>query len=257
MHEAAMNIQSGAEAVARRTGLTARGLCYDAGGKRLIDGMDISIAAGRRTVVMGANGAGKSVLLRLLHGILSPASGEVLCEGRPLDCALRARQAMVFQRPVLLRRSVRGNLAFALAAKGVPRRDRGHAVADALEQARLTHLADRPARVLSGGEQQRLAVARALIGGPDLLLLDEPTASLDPGSTHAIEELIQNAYQRGVTIVMVTHDAGQARRIADDVVFLNSGRVVEAGPADQVLNAPQSNAARAWLGGRLYLDSTP
>lgn len=252
-----MNIQTGAEAVARRAGLTARGLCYDAGGQRLIDGMDVSIAAGRRTVIMGANGAGKSVLLRLLHGILTPASGEVLCEGRPLQSSHRARQAMVFQRPVLLRRSVRGNLAFALAAKGVPRRGRAQSVAEALDQARLTHLADRPARVLSGGEQQRLAVARALIGKPNLLLLDEPTASLDPGSTHAIEELIQKAYHRGVTIVMVTHDAGQARRIADDVIFLNSGRIVETGSADQVLNAPQSKAARAWLSGRLYLDRTP
>ena len=239
---------------AETAGPGARGLCFEAGGQRLIDRVDLSIALGRRTMIMGANGAGKSLLLRLLHGLIPPTAGEVLWQGRALDRAARARQAMVFQRPVLLRRSARANLAFALAAQGVPRRQRAGRAEAALAQAGLTHLADRSARVLSGGEQQRLAVARALACAPRVLFLDEPTASLDPAATQAIEDLILQAHAQGVTIVMITHDAGQARRLGQDVVFLHGGRVAESGPACKVLSCPSSDAAQAWLDGRLYLD---
>ena len=234
--------------------LQARGLCFAAGGKRLIDGIDADIALHRRTVIMGANGAGKSLLLRLLHGLLRPSTGEVLWQGRPLDREGRRRQAMVFQRPVVLRRSVLANLRFALSVRGIAGGERTAREAEAIERARLGDMAHMPARVLSAGEQQRLAVARALACAPRALLLDEPTASLDPASTHAIERLIGEAHKSGVTIVMVTHDLGQARRLADDLMFLHAGRLVESGPASEVLGAPRSDAARAWLEGRLYLD---
>lgn len=236
--------------------LNARGLCFDASGKRLIDGVDIDIRSGRRTVVMGANGAGKSLLLRLLHGLIRPTAGEVLWQGRPLDREGRLAQAMVFQRPVLLRRSVLANLRFALAVRGLPGPERRAREAEAMERSRLGDLAGRPARVLSGGEQQRLAVVRALACAPGLLFLDEPTASLDPGSTHAIEQLVGDAHESGVAIVLVTHDTGQAQRLGDDLVFLHGGRVVETGRAADVLGAPRSEAARAWLEGRLDLDSS-
>ena len=235
--------------------LSARGLCFDAGGKRLVDGIDIDIRPGSRTVVMGANGAGKSLLLRLLHGLIRPTAGEVLWQGRPLDRDGRLGQAMVFQRPVLLRRSVLANLRFALAVRGLSGPERRAREAEAMERSRLGDLANRPARVLSGGEQQRLAVARALACAPRVLFLDEPTASLDPGSTHAIERLVADAHESGVAIVLVTHDIGQARRLGGDLVFLHGGRVAEAGPAPDLLDAPRSEAARAWLQGRLYLDS--
>ena len=236
--------------------LSARGLCFDAGGKRLIDGVDLDIRPGRRMVVMGANGAGKSLLLRLLHGLIRPTAGEVLWQGRRLDREARRTQAMVFQRPVLLRRSVRANLRFALAVRGLSGPARRAREAEAMARARLGDMANRPARVLSGGEQQRLAVARALACAPRLLLLDEPTANLDPGSTHAIEQLVRDAHGSGVAIVLVTHDIGQARRLADDLVFLHGGRIVEAGRASAVLDAPRSDAARAWLRGRLHLESS-
>ena len=234
--------------------LRARGLCFDAGGKRLIDQVDAEIQSQRRTVVMGANGAGKSLLLRLLHGLITPSAGEVRWRGRPLDQEGRHAQAMVFQRPVMLRRSVLANLRFALAVRGVSGRERAAREVEALERARLHDMAHRPARVLSSGEQQRLAVVRALACAPRLLLLDEPTASLDPASTHAIEELILEAHESGVAVVLVTHDLGQARRLADDVIFLHAGRVVETGEAAEVFDAPCSAAARAWLEGRLHLD---
>jgi len=230
--------------------LSARGLGFAAGKQRLIDGVDAEIARGRRTLVMGANGAGKSLLLRLLHGLLPPSSGTVVWRGA------RRAQAMVFQRPVMLRRSVLGNLRFALGVHGWRGRAREARVAAALEMARLTDKARQPARLLSGGEQQRLAVARALACEPDLLFLDEPTSSLDPASTQMIEDLVNAAHGRGVTIVMVTHDLGQARRMGDELVFLHAGRIAERGPLDEVLAAPRSEAARAWVQGRLYTGVT-
>ncbi len=233
--------------------LRTRDLCFDVGGRRLIDHVNADFRLRRRTVIMGANGAGKSLLLRLLHGLIRPTAGEVLWQGRPLDRAGRRRQAMVFQRPVMLRRSVLANLRFALAVRGMSRAERTIREAAAIERARLSDLANRPARVLSGGEQQRLAVARALAGAPCALFLDEPTVSLDPASTHAIEQQIREAHESGVTVALVTHDIGQARRLGDDLIFLHAGRVVEAGPVSDVLDAPRSKAARAWREGRLYL----
>ena len=236
--------------------LQARGLCFDAGGKRLVDRIDADIRPHRRTVIMGANGTGKSLLLRLLHGLIQPTAGEVLWQGMPLDREGRRGQAMVFQRPIMLRRSVLANLRFALAVRGIGGSERAAREAEAIERARLGELANRPARVLSAGEQQRLAVARALACRPRVLLLDEPTASLDPASTHAIEQQIREAQGSGVTVVLVTHDIGQARRLGDDLIFLHAGRVVETGRVPGVLDAPRSEAARAWLEGRLFLDAS-
>ena len=233
--------------------LSARGLAFEADGGRPVDGVDIDVRAGASVAVMGANGAGKSLLLRLLHGLIAPAAGEVRWRGRPLDRAARRAQAMVFQRPVMLRRSVRANLRFALAARGIAGAERAARQEEAVERARLGGLAHRPARVLSAGEQQRLAVARALACAPELLLLDEPTASLDPASTQAVEALIREARESGVATVTVTHDAGQARRLADEMVFLDAGRVAEAGRTAQVLDAPRSEPVRAWLEGRLHV----
>jgi len=235
--------------------LEARGLTYAVDGRALIDDVDLEIAPNRRTMVMGANGAGKSLLLRLLHGLIDASAGQVLWRGRPLDAAARRAQAMVFQRPVMLRRSVLANLDFALHVHGVRRSARRERERAALAMARLEHLAGQPARVLSGGEQQRLAVARALACRPDLLFLDEPTASLDPASTHAIETLIDEAHASGVTIVMVTHDRAQALRLGDDVVFMAGGRIAETGPAGRVLENARSEVARAWLEGRLHVCS--
>ncbi len=253
MPDAALQMIPRPPEAAAPTLIETRGLRFDTGGQRLIDDVDLRIGRGRRTVVLGANGAGKSLLLRLLHGLLPPAAGEVLWQGRPLDRAARQAQAMVFQRPVMLRRSVLANLHFALAARGIRGAERRAREAEALRRARLTDLAHRPARVLSGGEQQRLAIARALACAPEVLFLDEPTSSLDPASALAVEELVAEAHAAGVTVVLVTHDLGQARRMGDDVVFMHAGRVTESGPAAQVLETPRSAPARAWIEGRLYV----
>lgn len=231
--------------------LAVQDICLTRRGVRLLDNLTLAIRPGRKTVILGANGAGKSLLLRVLHGLITPDTGTVHWEGRPLDTEARAAQAMVLQRPVLLRRSVLGNLRFALSVRGVRGKARAAREAEALERAGLGDLAHRPARVLSGGEQQRLAVARALSTEPRMLLLDEPTASLDPAATRHIETLVEAAHDAGVSVVMVTHDRGQAQRLADDVVFLHKGRVAEAGRAAQVLHAPRSPEMAAWLDGRL------
>lgn len=233
--------------------LQARNLAFRAGGQTLLDRVDLTVPAGQCTVIVGPNGAGKSVLLRLLHGLLRPTRGEVLWHGRHLDRAARRAQAMVFQRPVLLRRSVRANLRFVLSGRGLSRHERRAREAQALVQARLDALADRPARVLSGGEQQRLALARALVTAPEMLFLDEPTASLDPASTQSIEDQIHAARGMGVTPVLVTHDIGQARRLGDRLIFLQNGHIAETGPVADLLGAPQSAAMQAWCEGRLYL----
>jgi tungstate transport system ATP-binding protein len=172
-------------------------------------------------------------------------------DGRPVDAAVRRRQALVFQRPVLLRRSAAANLRFVLRLRDKAS-GRGR-VLELLRQVGLDDQADQPARLLSGGEQQRLTLARALALEPDVLFLDEPTASLDPASTAAIETIVQGAHARGTKIVFVTHDLGQARRLADDVVFLNRGRLAEHSPADVFFDKPASEAARDYLAGRLIL----
>lgn len=233
--------------------LKAQGLILEIRGKRLIDSIDLVLETHTRTVILGPNGAGKSLLLRLLHGLLKPTAGTISWAERTTAGETPHRQAMVFQRPVLLRRSTAANIRYAMAAQGVPRTERRARLKAVLQMAHLDHLASRPARVLSGGEQQRLAIARALSIQPEILFLDEPTASLDPASVLAIEDLIRRAQAAGTKIVLVTHELGQARRLAEEVVFMHHGRIEEQTPAGRFFDEPGSGQARAFLDGRIVL----
>ncbi len=228
--------------------LEVRELCYSANGVDLLHDISVSFSAGPVTIILGPNGAGKSLLLRLCHGLLEPTGGTVRWRGggNPVR-----RHAMVFQRPVLLRRAVAANISHALKLHGLNRHDRRQRTQAALAQAGLTDLAQRQARLLSGGEQQRLAFARAWALSPQVLFLDEPTASLDPAATRAIESMIEGFRTIGTKIVMTTHDLGQARRLADEVLFLNQGRLVENGPADRFFAGPRSEQGRAFIAGDL------
>ncbi|WP_181704287.1 ATP-binding cassette domain-containing protein [Chthonobacter albigriseus] len=224
-------------------------LGFEAGGKTILDKVSMTLSPSGLTVLLGPNGAGKSVFLRLANGLLLPTRGTVRWgDDRPTD-ATRLTQSFVFQRPVLLRRSALDNVAFVLKLRGVAEA-RGKA-RSLLDAAGLGALADRPARVLSGGEQQRLAIVRALATGPGVLLLDEPTASLDPASVAAVEALIRSAESQGVKVILVTHDVAQARRLAHDVVFLSGGVVREHTAAADFFLSPHSAEARAYLDGRL------
>jgi tungstate transport system ATP-binding protein len=233
--------------------IEANGVQFEAAGRRLIEGIDLRLEDRALTVVLGPNGAGKSLMLRLLHGLIAPSAGTIHFAGRPSDREIRKRQAMVFQRPVLLRRSALANIRYALQVRGETRRRAGEKAFEALRSAGLGHLAERHARVLSAGEQQRLALARALSLDPEILFLDEPTANLDPESTLAIEARLRLARDNGTKIVLVTHDLGQARRLAEHLVFLHRGRVAEAGSAKMFFSRPATAYARAYLDGRIVL----
>jgi len=214
----------------------------------VLDGVNLEVRSPGCTMVMGPNGAGKSLLLKLLHGLVPPSGGRIDWAGKgPAD--VTRHQALVFQKPVLLRRSVAANLDFVLRARGLARHRR-----DALlDHVGLAHKANLPARLLSGGEAQRLTLARALATDPEVLLLDEPTASLDPASVLAIEAIVDAARERGVKIVFITHDIGQARRMADDVVFMHRGRIAEHSPARRFFDDPRSRPARDYLDGRIVV----
>lgn len=221
---------------------------YSAGGRTILEAVSVELEAGPSTIVLGANGAGKSVLMRIMHGLLAPSAGRVEWADADRIHAAR-RQAMVFQRPVLLRRSALANVVYALSLAGVPRAAREREAREALESVGLGRLAQRPARVLSGGEQQRLALARAWALHPEVLFLDEPTASLDPAATREIETVIKAIDAAGTKIVMATHNLGQARRVGDEVLFVHAGRVAELTPIEQFFSQPASAEAAAFIKG--------
>ena len=215
---------------------------YAAGGQPIIGGVTLDIGAGPSTIILGANGAGKSVLMRLMHGLLAPTSGRVTWHSA-------GRQAMVFQRPIMLRRSALANVVYALKLARVA--DAEGVAMEALREVRLAHVAHRPARVLSGGEQQRLALARAWALHPEVLFLDEPTASLDPAATREIESVINAFDAAGTKIVMATHNLGQARRLADEIIYLHQGRVLERAPAERFFAGPATPEAAAFVRGEI------
>jgi tungstate transport system ATP-binding protein len=217
----------------------------------ILDGVTLTLRAGPPTVLIGPNGAGKTTLLRTAMGLVRPARGLITWGGR--ESSPPRQRAIMFQRPAMLRRSAAGNVRYALAAAGVPRAERAARATELLAQVGLKGLDLRPARRLSGGEQQRLALARALARDPGILFLDEPTASLDPAATKAIEDIVREIAARGVKVVMSTHDLGQARRIAGDVVLMHRGRLLETGPAADFFAAPHSAEAQKFIAGELLV----
>ena len=211
--------------------LVLSGVSSRIGDLTLLDEISLTINAGAPTAILGPNGAGKSTLLNIAMGL------------------------MVFQSPVMLRRSVRGNILFALEQAGVARAQRETRLQGLLARVGLIGLVDRPARRLSGGEQKRVALARALARDPDLLLLDEPTADLDPAATRAVEEIIAGAAASGVKILMVSHDAAQVRRLAGEVHFLVKGRLRESASTTRFFSDEASPLAQSFLRGDLLTET--
>lgn len=229
-------------------------LKFAVGETTIIRGISARIEAGPRSVILGPNGAGKSVLMRLCHGLLLPSSGRIVWHGAVnggKNADLRHRQAMVFQRPVMLRRSALANVMYGLKLAGKSRSQAELRAMDVLEVVGLAQHAARPARVLSGGEQQRLALARAWALGPDVLFLDEPTANLDPASTSDIENIINAIHASGTKIIMTTHNLGQARRLGDEILFLSNGRLMEHTPIDRFFREPASAEAASFIKGEI------
>jgi len=231
--------------------IRGHGVTLERGRRQILRALDIEIDGRGTLVLMGPNGAGKSMLARVLAGLVAPTAGEVTWAGTAPDRRRAPKLGFVFQRPVHLRRSALANVTYALAVAGVPKRQRAERAQAALARGRIAHLARAPARVLSGGEQQLLAIARALATGPEVLFLDEPTSSLDPAATTAIEDLLAEVRAQGVGIVLITHDLGQARRLADEIAFLHRGRLLERTPREQFLVQPHSPEARAFMRGEI------
>ena len=222
-----------------------------AGAVTILDDIALTLMRGAPTVLIGPNGSGKTTLLRVAMGLMAPSRGRITWGGR--EDVPPLRRAIVFQRPAMLRRSAGANIRFALRAAGIPRAEHGRRTGELLELVGLEALAGRAARLLSGGEQQRLALARALARDPAVLFLDEPTASLDPAATKAVEDVIRAVSQRNIKVVMATHDLGEARRLAGEVVMLHQGRVAETATAASFFDAPQTREARTFLAGELLI----
>lgn len=217
----------------------------------MLDGVTLQIEAGAPTVLVGPNGCGKTTFLRASMGLIAPTRGRITWAGA--DRSPPVHRAFVFQRPTMLRRTAAGNVGYALRSAGFLSARRGARIDELLRQVGLDGLGKRPARRLSGGEQQRLALARALARDPAVLFLDEPTASLDPAATKAIEDIIRAVSSGGIKVVMATHDLGEARRLAGEIVLLHRGRVVERAPAAEFLGAPRSSEARSFIAGELLV----
>ena len=228
--------------------LLLENVSFAASGRTLIDRVSCRVAAGPRTVILGPNGAGKSVLMRLCHGLLLPTSGRITWGGgerRP------GAQAMVFQRPVMLRRSALGNVTYGLKLAGASRSERTRRAQEVLDAVGLGGAAEQSARVLSGGEQQKLALARAWALRPEVLFLDEPTANLDPSATREVETIVDRIRASGTKIVMTTHNLAQARRLGDEILFINGGRLTEHSPVERFFAGPSTAEATAFIKGEL------
>ncbi|HZN85315.1 MAG TPA: ATP-binding cassette domain-containing protein [Burkholderiales bacterium] len=227
--------------------LELRGATVRFGPKVALNAVDLAVARGERIALVGANGSGKSTLLRALHGLVPLAGGERRMAGAP-------RIAMVFQRPFMLRMTVRANVELGLMLQRVPRAERRERAMHALERVGLASEAGRIGRVLSGGQQQRAALARAWALRPEVLLLDEPTASLDPSAKREVETLVGEFAAQGITVLISSHNLGQVKRLASRVVYLEHGRLLADVPTARFFDGPLPEEAMRFLRGELPWD---
>jgi tungstate transport system ATP-binding protein len=223
-------------------------LRFTPNGRPVLAGIDLNLGGEGISVILGPNGSGKSVLIRILAGLERPDGGSITWKG---NGSPTGQIAVVFQHPLLLRSSVAANVALGLKPKGLSRSEVNNRVGEMLARVGLTHRAADSARLLSGGERQRLTLARAWAVRPRLLLLDEPTAALDPTATGVVEQLVREIRTDGAKIVMTTHNLGQAMRISDDIVFIEAGRVREHTSSARFFSRPKSQEARLFIKGEL------
>jgi tungstate transport system ATP-binding protein len=233
--------------------ITAQGLLIERTGRMLLNIPEIKLGAVNCCAIVGPNGAGKSLLVKCLSALSLADAGQVIWGEAPPDKARRFQVGLLLQRPVLLKRSAINNVIFALRAMGLKRPEALDTAYQALESAGLGALVDVSAEHLSGGEQQRLALARALALKPDMLFLDEATANVDPASTLAIEQQLGQAIERGLGVVFVSHDMGQVKRLADEVILMNRGELVEQCSRTDFFEHTTNPITRSWLAGEILV----
>lgn len=217
--------------------------------KKLICNANININNNGLTVLMGSNGSGKTLILKMLHGLIVPNTGYILWNNQKFNNQIKLQQSMVFQTPILLKRSVRDNISFVLNRN----LKISYQIDDILEKVNLLEFKNRPARSLSAGEKQRLALGRALATKPKLLFLDEPTSNLDPSTTKFVEDTVKEVSQNKTKVIFVTHDIHQAKRIADDIIFIDKGVVIEHTSSKDFFNLKNSVKAKSYLAGKIFL----
>ena len=223
------------------------------GGRRLLQIASVTLGEVGCTLIVGPNGAGKSLLVRSLCALQVVDQGQVKWGGAAPDLHRRHRVGLLLQRPVLLRRSALQNLIYVLHLSGHNRAVAKRLAAELLAQAGLDAVAHVAAHSLSGGEQQRLALARALALNPDMLFLDEATANVDPASTLVIEQQLKLATQSGLSVVMVSHDIGQVKRLADEVLLMHNGEIVEQSSKSHFFEHTHNPTTRRWLAGEILV----
>ena len=227
--------------------LKVENACVEKRGNRIVGPIDLEISPEGFTIIMGPNGSGKTSLLRLLHGLENPRGGSLNWNGTTNTAQLH--QSFVFQTPIMLRRTAIENIIYPLILRNIPKDEALKIAHDWITKINLEKSAEINARFLSGGEKQKLAIARALATKPQLLFLDEPTANLDGSATLEIETLLRHTRKAGTRIIMTTHNIGQGKRLAEDVHFLYRGNILETSDANQFFNKPQTKEAKAFLEG--------
>ena len=231
--------------------VSIKNLEYFRGNRILLRGITCKIRTSGITIVLGPNGAGKTLLLKCLHGLINFNTPNIFFAGKPLDKKIRMQQSMVFQNPILLRRSVKNNLLFVIKQRNIKLKE--ELILKILKKVDLLSLLNENATLLSGGEKQRLSLARAIITLPKLLFLDEATSNLDPYSIQIIEKIIKEVNKKGTKVIAVTHDLSQAKRLADDIIFINKGRICEFTSASNFFKKPRSKEGNLYISGKLII----
>ena len=233
--------------------VSGQALQMERAGRVLLSVPGIEFGKAGCSVIVGPNGAGKSLLVRTLCGLIKLDSGRVYWAGTVPDASRRHQVGLLLQRPVLLRRTAMQNIAYALRKTGLSRKAAAEHACQSLHKAGLGTVMQVPSHRLSGGEQQRVALARALALKPDMLFLDEATANVDPASTLVIEQQLLGAMRAGLQVVMVSHDVGQVRRLANEVVLMHKGQIVEQSPREAFFEKTMNPVSRRWLAGELLV----
>ncbi|AKL94376.1 phosphate ABC transport system ATP-binding protein PstB [Clostridium aceticum] len=234
--------------------LTSKDLTKSYKERKVLDIDALHIESGAFLGIIGPNGAGKSTLVKILAGLDTPTTGVVKYDGVPLNTRIHQKMTMVFQKPYLLRTSVFNNIAYPLKIRKVNKNKIQQQVDDLIEEMDIQHIRNQNAWTLSGGEAQKVALARAIIFQPSLLILDEPTASIDPASTLVLEKTVKNFYNKTkATIIIVTHNLQQAKRLCDDVAFMHKGKILEYGKTEDVILFSKNHLIRQFVEGEIIL----